>query len=372
MLYRLLSHDKETHFDHAVVSLMGPGRLSDGFRARGVPVTYLGLKRGQVSLDCAQRLRRLGRTLTPDLVVGWMYHGNLAASWLRRWAPQRPPLVWNIHHTLHRLGDERRLTQFVIKAGALLSRSPAAIVYVAEVSARSHEDHGYSNIHRVVIPNGFDCDTFRSDDEARRRIRAQLGIANDTPTIGIFGRAHADKDYGSFFAALARAQARMPRLVALAAGAGVTAANQDLQAGIPDCASAGQLCLLGEREDVADLMNAVDVVVLSSRTEAFPLVIGEAMACGVPCVTTDVGAAAELVGDTGKVVPSRDPQALAEAIVALLAMPYEERRELGRQGRRRIIERYGLPDVVDKYHRLWASLVGRRTNVTRDEGGRDG
>jgi len=115
----------------------------------------------------------------------------------------------------------------------------------------------------------------------------------------------------------------------------------------------------GERTDVQRLMQAMDVFCLSSWSEAFPNVLGEAMACGVPCVATDVGDSADIIGDTGIVVPPSDTEALARGLMLMLEKPDEERRALGRAARQRVKEHYSLAAVVEEYARLYEGLCAR-------------
>jgi glycosyltransferase involved in cell wall biosynthesis len=115
--------------------------------------------------------------------------------------------------------------------------------------------------------------------------------------------------------------------------------------------------LVGRRDDVARLTAALDIASLSSVGEGFPNVVGEAMACGVPCVVTDVGDAAYLVGTSGMVVPPRNPAALARAWKELLDAGSERRRTMGHLARERILTEFNLPDIVKRYENLYRELV---------------
>ena len=117
------------------------------------------------------------------------------------------------------------------------------------------------------------------------------------------------------------------------------------------------------RHDVPAIDASLDVLVCSSTTEGFPNVVGEAMACGVPCVATDVGECAEVVGDTGRIVPKQDPQRMGEAILELLRPPRAERIALGAAARQRVVERYEINRTVARYCQLWRDLAGVRDLV---------
>ena len=144
---------------------------------------------------------RLTRESGPDLIQGWMYHGNLMATIASAASHGRVPVLWNIRQTIYDLGRERRLTAVVIRQGARLSRYPAAIVYNSITSAEQHEAIGYRTDKRVILPNGFDCEMFHPDPEARSSLRKELGLPVDSVLIGLIARYHPMKDHAGFLKA---------------------------------------------------------------------------------------------------------------------------------------------------------------------------
>jgi glycosyltransferase involved in cell wall biosynthesis len=304
------------------------------------------------------RLRAAFRHYRPDVVQGWMYHGNLAASFGRRVAGCTAPLVWSVHNTLEGLSIEFRwYTRLAMRLGAKLSGTTAAIVYVATASALEHEQLGFSRDRRVVIPNGIDCDLFHPDSTARPRLRADLGLAPGVPLVGLFARWAPMKDHASLLAAARRLRDEGTGFHLVLAGTGINASNRALVDGIDAAGLREHISLLGERDDVPTLMPALDVFVLSSAWgEAFPLVLGEAMAAGVPCIATDVGDCSHIIGDPGRVVPARNSSALADALRQLLRLDTRERERLGRVARQRVLSSFTLPAMARRYEELYASL----------------
>jgi glycosyltransferase involved in cell wall biosynthesis len=195
-------------------------------------------------------------------------------------------------------------------------------------------------------------------------VRAELGLAAHAPLIGLVARFDPQKDHQGFLQAARRLHAHRPDVRFVLAGPGVDQCNGTLARTIAEAGLVNAVHLLGPRSDVPRLMAAFDVASLSSRWgEAFPNVVAEAMACGIPCVVTDVGDAAEIVGDTGLVVPPCDPQALAGGWERMLALPAEQRRDLGEQARARIAARYDLRQVTQRYETFYSTLcdaAGRR------------
>jgi glycosyltransferase involved in cell wall biosynthesis len=365
VLYRLLSRLDRSVFDSEVISLMNDQPMGGMIRSLGIPVTALGFRPGVPDLRMVTRLAKIFRDRKPRLVQTWMYHaaltGGLAARFSAWTMAGSPPVVWGIHHTVAERAALKPATYAVAKVNALLSRSlPKKIICVAEATRRSHIHLGYDAAKMVVIPNGFDLDAFRPDPQARRDVRRELGIGEETPLVGLCARFHPDKDHHTFFRAAALLHARLPDVHFLLWGKGVDEGNPQIAAWLDEGDLRGVARLLGPRDDSPRLAAALDVAALSSASEAFPTVVGEAMACEIPCAVTDVGDAADIVGETGRVVPPGDPAALAEAWQSLLALPAAERLALGQQARQRILARFDLKQTAAAYARLYRDIIAGR------------
>lgn len=358
-LYALLAGGLAARHRCTVVSLGDAGVYGMRIEALGVRVNALGMRSGGAPMPAVLwRLRRIVRGLRPELVQGWMYHGNLAA-WLA-WgvASEQPVLVWNIRQSLYGLRKEKRFTRVVIRTNRRLSGAPAALIYNSALSRAQHEHFGFHAASGHVIPNGFDVGCWRpaSADE-RARIRKALGIPTDVPVIGHVARLHPMKDHPRFLRTAVRLAERYPELHVLLAGTGVTP-DQPLWCGLVPPELAKRFHFLGERNDVSSLLRAIDVLCVSSAWgEAFPNVLGEAMASGVPCVATDVGDSAAILGDTGLVVRPRDDGALYDGLCQMLDVGAEARQACGRAARARVQAQYGLDAVVAQYSDLYGTLM---------------
>jgi len=356
MLYKLLRAGSGTT-EPWVVSLMDDGTLGSRIRELGVPLTTLNLRAGRPTLRAARQLRRHFSQVGPAVVQGWMYHGNLAAVVAMLGNGPRCPMVWNITHTLYDIKHERRLTRCVIRLNAMLSGRPAAIVFDSHTSLRQHVAFGFDSERSRVIPNGFELDRFRPDPDILERVRRELGFDSSTVLIGLIARFHPMKDHATFLRAAARLVPRSPKARFVLAGRGVEPGNKELASEIDRLHLWQHVKLLGEHPDTAQLLPALDVACLSSAWgDAFPNIVGEAMACGVPCVVTNVGDSAMIVGDTGRVVPPRDPDALAGALETLLAMEGASRRSLGLAARERVRTHFAMPNIVHQYDALYAEM----------------
>jgi glycosyltransferase involved in cell wall biosynthesis len=356
MLSRLVARLSRERFDPIVISLMD-GKLRGVIESHGVPVRTVGLRQGQLAPGALFRLIALVRDAQPDLIHGWMYHGNLAAQVVSFFIG-RPPVLWCIRNSFHTFAVEKPLTRLMIRVSALLSRFPAKIVFVSHASRPSFEQIGFYAERSCVISNGFDTSCFKPSEEARQSVRTELGITAEAPLIGMMARYHPQKDHESFCRAAATVARDYPDVHFLLAGKGVDPENVVLAELLQSLQLHQRVHLLGERNDMARITAALDVATLSSSYgEGFSVAVGEAMSSGVPCVVTDVGDCALTVGDTGLVVPPKDSESLARGWIRLLSGGPEARRTLGQVARRRIEENFSLAAAVRKYEDLYASLV---------------
>lgn len=355
-LFNLLRGGLSERSDTAVVSLLDKGKLGEPIRKLGVPVYLLGMRRRWPGPRVVRRLRSIMRETSPDLIQGWMYHGNLAASGASKLSPGRPAVVWNVRHSLCRLEAEKPLTRQIIRANRLLSRGVQGIIYNSRLSCGQHSHFGFYDRRARVIPNGFDLERLQAVREIGQEVRAELGLASDVLVVGHVARFHPMKDQAGFLRAAVQVARVLPHVRFLVMGREVSIENPALTGIIPS-ELLERFVFIGERHDTERFMQAMNILVSSSAWgEAFPNVLGEAMACEVPCVATDVGDSADIVGDTGFIVPPSDRGALTEGLLAMLGKDTAERERLGREARDRVARYYSLPRTVERYAGLYEDL----------------
>lgn len=360
VLTRLLGSLPRAEFPPLVVSLLSGGQLAGRLAELEVPVVSLGMTRALPSLRALVRLRRELRRFSPAVVQGWMYHGNLAA-WLGARAIPGTPVAWNIRQTLYGLGRERISTRLVIRAGAQLSNRVAVVVYNSEVARSQHQDAGFRPLRTQVIPNGFDTETYRPSADAASVLRADLGMPAGRRVVGLVSRYHPMKGHATFLEAARRVLDTGLDVSFVCAGRDVTSTNAALRAHISRLRLGDRVHLLGERPDTPRLFAGFDVTCCASGWgEGFPNVVGESMACGTPCVVTDVGDGPLVAGATGIVVPRDDPVGLAKGLLTMLRLPARERAELGQAARARIAREFSLEQCATKYAALYRETLARR------------
>jgi glycosyltransferase involved in cell wall biosynthesis len=352
MLWRLAVGSDRGRFRSIVVSMIPGGLVEDLLKSAGIEVVTLGMPRGLPDPRGLARLVGLLRATRPHVLQTWLYHADLlgiAAHALER----SPRLLWNIRCT-DAVGPPP-----LLRVLRYSSRLPDGVVVNSAAGQRFHEALGYRPKRWYYIPNGFDTRELRPDPAARHRLRRELGIGEETIVIGMAARFHPMKDHPSFLRAAAELARTRADVVFVLAGTGMTPDNRELARSIADLGLGARIRLLGERPDIAAVYPAFDIATLSSAFgEGCPNALGEAMSCGIPCVTTDSGDSAQLVGDTGIVVPRRDPARLAAAWEELAAKP-AERRALGRRARARIERDYAVETIIERYQALYSEMGAR-------------
>jgi glycosyltransferase involved in cell wall biosynthesis len=349
MLARLATAQPRLADEITVVSLRPGVSYTDELRSAGVAVVELDFGTMAGIVSGLWRLAGLIAERRPDIVQGWMYHGDLAAAIAIALSGRGRDtrLIWGIRCSdvdFTRYGLGLRL---VAKACAAWSRRPDLVTANSVAGLKYHMRLGYRPRRAEVVPNGVDVERFKPDAAARAAVRAELGIQGEAVVVALVARLDPMKDHSGFLAAMAG----LPDLHALLIGPGTET--------LPKAAN---VIRLGRRTDVARLLAAADIMASSSAFgEGFSNALAEGMACGLPAVATDVGDAALIVGDTGLIVPARDPQALAGAIRALVEEGAAARAERGTKARARIVGNFAMRRAVERYAELYASLAVPRS-----------
>jgi glycosyltransferase involved in cell wall biosynthesis len=301
-----------------VVVFYAGGPLERDLHEAGVPVVVLS-KRGRYDLlGFNVRLARALRAGKPDIVHGYLGGPNVMAAVLKPF--HRAKVIWGIRASAmdgsryswwSRLDGsiERRIAQFPDLA---ISNSHAGKAHAVA--------NGYPSRKIVVIPNGVDTARFHPDPDGRARIRNEFGIAPSTPLIGRVGRIDPQKDYVTFLEMAKIVGAARPDARFICVGKGDPVLETELRERAERLGLADRVIWAGARGDMSAIYSALDLSVSSSSYgEGTPNVVAESMACGVPCLVTDIGDSAWTAGGFGAVAPAEQPDALARAVLESLA-----------------------------------------------------
>ena len=357
-LYRLTKGLLELGHECRVGSLVRSGPVDGWLRELGVAVDFLEMRPGRPSVGAVRRFLAIQREYRPDVLQTWMYHADLLGLSARLLGQRN--IFWNVRCTDMDLAHYSRMTAYTVKLCALLSRLPQAVLTNAHAARDFHVQLGYRARDFQVIPNGYDTQQLRPNPQARDEVRAELGLGEDDILVGLAARFDPMKGHLLFARAAGLALRQAPKLRFALYGSGVDEHNQELIQALRDSGALDRCHLLGRRDDAPRVHAALDLGVSSSLFgEGFSNTIAETMACGAPCVGTDVGDTARIIGDTGRVVPPNDAEALAQGLAELALMGREARQRLGKQARERIVQEYALEKIVGAYAGLYGSVIVR-------------
>ena len=349
-LYSLITQSDSQNFRHIVISLTGIGPVGERLRAGGIEVYALEMTGGLSLVTGPLKLLRMLRRRRPDILHCWMYHANLLGLLAGKLA-RVPHILWGV-----RCGDigwpRYGSTWWLMKLGAWLSPHTDFVIFNAAAGQRAHQRQGYAASRGVTIFNGFDVDRFKPSSEARASVRQEFGLEPDCFLIGLVARFDPIKDHETFLRAAGMVAQRRSLIHFLLVGGGVPQSSE-ISRIITAAGLVGKVHVLGRRDDMPQLNAALDIACSSSTSEGFCNTICEALACGVPCVVTDVGDLAYIVGDAGFVVPPRTPGEMADALCRLDDLPPSERLAMGSRGRKRIQDNFSIGKIVKQYEALY-------------------
>ena len=352
-LMRLIAAMDHDEFEMMVISMDKETYLADRIRELGVPVTSLSLK------QTPQKLLKgfnILRDFNPDVIHGTMYQGGVMGTVFRQLLPKKPHVIWTVHEPLEHYDQEPLRKRLQLRLWGMMSGFPECLMYVSHLNMQQHLPYGFNNAKAIVIHNGVDTTRFGPAREKGLGIRKSLGIPEDCLVIGKTARYHRQKNHKGFLRSAALLGAKHGHVHFVLVGTNVDENNGSLTNLISELGLDGKVHMLGNREDIPEIVNAYDIATLTSLGEAFPLTLGEAMVSGVPCVATDVGDNAYIISDTGYVVAVGDDQAMADSWEKIVVLSDEDRAALGQKARQRCLDNFTLDKQVRQHEELYRML----------------
>lgn len=340
MLARLIQQT-EHDYQHVVIALMKTSEVYQSTLDRCQEHYALGWN-GINTLGTLSKLRTLLKKLQPATVQCWMYHANALTSLSIIGLAQKPNVVWGIHHSLASPKDESISTKIALGLSKILSQQASAIIYCAHSSMQQHQAFGFKNANSQVIANGVFLDKFQPNPQL-----------HEPTVIGFAGRYHIAKGYPYLFETMGLLKNK--NIIFKIAGNGGSIDNPEVKALFHQYQlDAQKVHLIDQISDMPAFYQSIDAFLMTSITEGFPNVLVEAMASGLPCISTDVGDAKYIVQDLGSIVPPRNAQALVDAILAYVQKTEAEKQSLKLATRERVEQNFSIETVSRQYMRVWS------------------
>lgn len=339
MLARLIKQT-QNEYDHVVISLM---KTSDVYAdTLAICSSHSALAwNGLNSFSVLARLKNLLKQLAPKTVQCWMYHANVMTSLSVLGLANKPKVFWGIHHSLASPKEESIATKLSLAISKMLSAKPAGIIYCAHSSLHQHQQYGLNNSNARVIANGVSLDKFQPNPQI-----------NEPIVIGFAGRYHTAKGYPYLFETIAKLKDQP--IIFKIAGQGANRDNPEIKGYFEQYQlDENQVQLLDQISDMPAFYRSIDAFLMTSITEGFPNVLVEAMASGLPCISTDVGDAKYIMQELGSIVSPRDADALAKAVMDYVYLSPSQKLELKQLTRQRVEQNFSIEYVSQQYVAAW-------------------
>lgn len=350
MLYKLIKYSDKSKYYHEVISLMDEGIIGKRIRDEGVKIHSLNVSKAKI-FKSILNARRICKDF--DIINTWLYHADIFGFLIAKILLKKK-LIWNIRHSNLDKDANKSRTLMIVKINALLSKKLDCITFNSNKALDTHLAIGYKNKDTIVIPNGFELDKYSFNEENREILRKSLNIVKESKALITVGRWDIQKDYETLFKALNEMKNEHTNFKMIMVGTKLDEHNRELCDLALQYDLRDELMLLGRRNDISELLSAADCYISSSLGESFSNSIGEAMACALPCIVTDVGDSKQIVGETNDVVKAKDSKGLAEAICKFLEKP-ESLRNFN--SRNRVTENFDIQKVVKDYERNFQDVI---------------
>ena len=349
---------KNSHIhNQVVISLLDQGKYGELLNKLGVKLYYLKMKPNIFFILKIFSLMKILYCEKPDIVQTWMYHSDLFGSIAARLVGIKNKL-WNIRHSDLQKNESNQKTIWIVKLLSKLSWwLPKKIIVNSKRSIKVHKALGYCGKKFLYIPNGYNLSVLKPKDNLSFSIRKKFNIKNKTPLIGLVGRYDVAKDHFNLLNALYLLKNQKTDFFCVLGGKGINYKNNNLVAIIKKLGLKKYVKLLDIQKNISFFMSELNLHILSSNSESFPNVVAEAMACETPCIVTNVGDAAHIVGKTGWVVPPKNPLKLAKKMAkALSEIGTKKWEKRCTQARNRIKKNFDIDRMVKSYNIAWNKI----------------
>ena len=358
MLFKLLKNIDDNRFDSIVVSLTSNGDLAPKIRELKIPVYFLNMKKGVSSFKAVTEYRNIILKYRPDIIQAWMYHANVFSAIMKALTPKHY-LLFNIRTSLSNVKINKVITRSLIWANAKLSKISNGIINNSKLSIEQHKKIGFRKDKNFYIPNGFDLCVFKPNQAYYEKFREQYNLKRDCKLVGLFARYHQCKNHKGFLKVakilLENCSKENISIKFVLAGEGCDKSNNELIREIEEQNLSKHVLLLG-KVNSAEVLPCLDIHLLTSYEEGFPNAIGEAMSCGIPCISSNVGDCKNIISRFGGVAEINDYTSLAKISFEALDFKAENKKEI----REYIYKNYSIKKIVNEYEKLYSGIINQK------------
>ncbi len=332
-----------------LISLTDIGYYGSRLIKNGYKVYALNMKRNLLSVFKFIHLIILIKKFRPKYVHTWLYHGNLIGGLAAKIAGIKQ-IYWSIHHDYE---YSNFIMMLEMKILAILSYLiPKKIIFCSQLAKNNHLKNGYKKLVSIKIENGIETSQFKPNKEFRKELRNKLNIENDCFLLGNISRYNPIKDHENLLKALSLLNHEKINFKCILVGGGLINTNKELLDKIKKFNLSDKVILYGKSYQIHKIMAGLDLYILSSKNEAFGMVLLEAMSTGIPCLSTNVGEAKSIIGNTGWIVNSSDPYAMALKI-SKIAKQKINLIDYSSITRNRILQKYSLDKMIKRYSYIY-------------------
>lgn len=357
-LFRIVSSDVAN--SHVVISLTDFGEYGDKLVERGVDVLALGMSASLRGVwQGVVALRSHVASNSPDVVQTWLYKADFLGG-LAAWFAGHRAIVWSIRSSPPSLSFAKPST--FLSFGLLVLFSwwvPSRIVACGEVLRKSHARLGYRSSKIIVVPNGLAESEWIPSAKARSIVRERLQIGEAVLTFGQIANFHPIKRHSLLLKAFKKLSEEAPDVHLILAGQDVDDSNQELVSLVDRLSLNSRVTLAGKQSDSGAILNGLDVLVSPSASEGFPNVVLEALFMGRPCVVSDAGESARVLGPGGWVFAPENVKGLSRVLIDAARIGDDSLRRIGSLGREHAIRAYSEERMVTAYQKTWSEVYAQ-------------